>query len=498
VSRLDYAPKLKEIQITDIKKGLGVFTPKPDRAVSFAALKTALKRAGYTLDSAQISVAGTLARDGSTWTLVNDSTGQRFVLEGANVEKVLAGAKPDTRLSITGDWKTSGTGATSREVISPDAPENADGASKSERGAAASKVWATSSATNASQVTTAGASREADAPVVRFTAASYEPPAARAASYEPASSYKPAASYRASAIYQSSPPDAFSGSLLSLERPSPRVPLAPIRVTSPGLTVYKGGAFAPRLYFVRQHAGALEVNRQVLNLSVTYTPTPTLQLEAELPLARTAFDDGATSGASFGLGNLTLWGKYRFFRTVKTYGDRQAAFRFGLELPTGSKRAPLASQVNASAFLRQQLTPISGGLSPHFDLSFSQAGGRFIFGGNVEAVLRSGRAGFRMGHELRVNTDVEYVLLPRDYDVPGRELFAILETSFVRRGLGRVGGATVAASGSTEFYLAPGLQYAAAPRVVLEGSFQFPVARRAGAQALRTDGNLLLGVRYLF
>ena len=51
VSRLPFAPKLKEIEITDIKNGLGVFTPKPGQAVSFAALKEALKKAGYTLAS---------------------------------------------------------------------------------------------------------------------------------------------------------------------------------------------------------------------------------------------------------------------------------------------------------------------------------------------------------------------------------------------------------------------------------------------------------------
>ena len=42
-----------------------------------------------------------------------------------------------------------------------------------------------------------------------------------------------------------------------------------------------------------------------------------------------------------------------------------------------------------------------------------------IFGGNVEAIARSERDGFRMGHEVRVNTDLEYVLLPRDYKAPG-------------------------------------------------------------------------------
>jgi hypothetical protein len=169
-----------------------------------------------------------------------------------------------------------------------------------------------------------------------------------------------------------------------------------------------------------------------------------------------------------------------------------------LELPTGKKDAPLQTQINQPAFVRQQLSPISGGFAPHFDVAFSQAGGRFIFGGNVEAVFRAERDGFRMGHEQRLNTDVEYVLLPRDYQKPGGELFLILETTFVHRGTGRHNSAPVAGSKTTEYYLAPGLQYAARPRFVVEGSVQFPVVRNNGVLALGTDVNVLLGVKYLF
>ena len=178
-------------------------------------------------------------------------------------------------------------------------------------------------------------------------------------------------------------------------------------------------------------------------------------------------------------GNITGWAKYRFFRTVETYGDRQAALRVGLELPTGKKTGPSQAQINVPAFVRQQLTPISGGLSPHFDVAFSQAGGRFIFGGNAEAIFRTERDGFRMGHEQRLNTDLEYVI-PRDPHKPGGELFLILETTFVHRSDGRLEGLTVQGSGATEYYLAPGLQYAAHPRFVVEGSFQFPVVRNTG------------------
>jgi hypothetical protein len=449
VSRLDYAPKLKEIEITDIKKGLGVFTPKPGKVVSFEALRETLKKAGYTLDSAEITILGVLKRDDKGWWIIADSSGQRFALEGAEVSKLLAEAASDVRVEITGDWKTLGTGPAAREVVSPSAMKKLESAPK----ATAVKVAYTG-----------------EMPVFSFVPASFDASHSNALSYWPKESAMPATTK----------------------------PLAPIRTTSPGLTVYRGGAVTPRLYFIKQHLGDLDVDRQVFQVSVSYTPTPRLQLEVEVPFSRTAFDDGTNEGAGAGLGNITLWSKYRFFRTVKTYGDRQAALRFGLELPTGKKSAPSETEVNAPAFVRQQLTPINGGFSPHFDLAFSQAGGRLIFGGNVEGILRSERDGFRTGHEVRVNTDLEYVLLPFDYTRPGRELFLILETTFMQRGRGRLGGAVVEGSKSTEFYIAPGLQFTVAPQFVIEGSVQMPIVRNTGPLVLRTDLNVLVGVKYLF
>ncbi len=418
MSRLDYAPKPKDVEITDIKKGVGVFTPKPDKPVSFAALKSELKKAGYVLASAEITLSGKLSQDGEQWVAVTPS-GQRFALADAEAQ-LLKDAVADESVEISGDWKTDEK--KSVEVITL----------KSLKKLASSRLTIQFDSTGLSQ----------------FSHAS-----ARA---------------------------------------------APIRVTSPGLTVYKGGAIVPRVFFIKQHLGDLEVSRQVLDLSISYTPSPRVQLEIELPVSRTSFDDDLNSGSKTGIGNVTLWTKYRFFRKVKTYGDRQASLRAGLELPTGSKNAPTQTEVNAPAFVRQQLTPISGGLSPHFNLSFSQAGGRFIFGGDAEAIVRSERDGFRMGHEIRVSTDSEYVLLPRKYDAPGHELFVILETTFVHRSSGKLSSLKVAGSGATEYYLAPGLQYAAAPQFVIEGSFQFPVIRNTGPLVLKTDRNILLGIRYLF
>jgi hypothetical protein len=439
VSRLDYAPKLKEIEVTDIQKGLGVFTPKPDKPVSFAALKATLKSAGYVLDAADITVAGTLSKEGDVWIVVAKPSGQKFVLEGPNVEKVVAATDPGSPIELTGGWKTAGEKTDRREVITPAENKQAVHSRTSD-----DRYFA--------QFIPARFALEEDSE--ESTDAALSPDAAK--------------------------------------------PLAPIRVTSPGLTVFKGGAITPRLYLIRQHLGTLKVNRQMVDVSLSYTPSPHLQLEAEVPISRTSFHDANESGSGVGLGNVTGWAKYRFFRQVKRYGDRQAAVRFGLELPTGKKDAPSQTQINVPAFVRQQLTPINGGLSPHFDLAYSQAGGRVIFGGNAEAVFRTERDGFRLGHEQRLNTDLEYVLLPREYKKPGGELFLILETTFVHRGTGRLNSASVAGSKATEYYLAPGLQYAARPQFVVEGSVQFPVVRNTGPMTLRTDVNVLLGVKYLF
>ena len=440
MSRLDYAPKTNEVRITDIKKGLGEFVPKPGRPVSFAALKGALKKAGYTLDSAEITVTGKLTDGGAI--LIAEPSGQRFGLEGANLRQALADAADGERVEVTGGWTTVGEGKGAREVISPREVK---------------------SATPAARETVRPAESQ-----VKFVAASF-----------------------GGSLYGHASP--------AVDAPIPATePRAPIRTTTPGLTVYKGGAIVPRLYFSRQRLGGLEVTRQRLQVNASYTPTERLQLEAEVPFSRTEFDDGANSGSGSGLGNVTLWGKYRFYRSVSQWGDRQAAARFGLELPTGRSDAPGADRVNAPDFVRQQLTPISGGTSAHLDFSYSQARGRVIFGGNVEGVVRSEREGFRLGHELRVNTDLEYVLLPRKYETPGGELFLILETTFVQRGLGRLNGREVPGSRSTEYYLAPGLQYAAAPRWVVEGSYQFPVVNNTGPLVLRSRDNLLLGIRYLY
>ena len=114
VSRLNYAPRLSEIEITDIKKGIGVFVPKPDKAVSFAELKESLKKAGYTLASAAIIVSGAIERDGDAARITSPTSQQRFRLEGSLLELP---SEPSRSVQIKGDWKSSAVEKGTLEVI---------------------------------------------------------------------------------------------------------------------------------------------------------------------------------------------------------------------------------------------------------------------------------------------------------------------------------------------------------------------------------------------
>ncbi len=414
VSRLPFAPIPKEIEITDIKGGIGIFTPRANFAASFAALKTALKKAGYALGSAKLVARGRILSNEKSLFLVVGK--QRFLLEGEAAKNLPV----NEEIEVSGDWKTTGIGAAAQEVI-----------------------------------TVAAASKKNE--IVDVVSSEWTPIASNAANA-----------------------------------------LMPIRTVSPGLTVYQGGAVMPRYQRVSQSFGALRVTRDIWQINVSYTPTPTLQLEAEIPYVRTRAQQGSLDISDNGLGNITLWGKYRFFRKVEQWGDKQAAARFGLELPTGKNDFSGAKQFNAPDFVRQQLSALNGGTSAHLEAAYSQAKGRVIFGGNVAGIFRSEREGFRIGHEFGVNTDLEYVVFPFKYRRPTKELFAILETGLVRRGNGRSASAAVANSGITAYSLLPGLQYVATTRVVLEASYQALVAQNGGGQSLRTNRGWLFGMRFLY
>lgn len=97
--RLEFAPKSKEMEVTDITTGKFVFRPRPDKPVSLSRLQKEIENSGYEIEGTRIEVTGALTPEGK---LRVPDTGQVFRLEG---DAELQGkASPDGQVTVTGAW----------------------------------------------------------------------------------------------------------------------------------------------------------------------------------------------------------------------------------------------------------------------------------------------------------------------------------------------------------------------------------------------------------
>ncbi len=102
VRRLSFAPKPKDMRVTDVKTGHFVFIPRADRPARYVELRQQLVNAGYDVEGTAIEVRGTLAPDGK---LVTTGTKQPFALAGPMVEKLRGELKPGVEAIVYGAWR---------------------------------------------------------------------------------------------------------------------------------------------------------------------------------------------------------------------------------------------------------------------------------------------------------------------------------------------------------------------------------------------------------
>jgi hypothetical protein len=164
-------------------------------------------------------------------------------------------------------------------------------------------------------------------------------------------------------------------------------------MSNASVAVYNGGEVRLQYHFMQRHLGDLRVDHHEARLGFSYTPTLRPQFEGEVPYH--IFTQGSASAHNFG--NVTGWIKYRFYNSLETGGDRQAAIRAGIELPMASKNGVCDPATNEAEFLRRHLLRIDGGLSTQVDAVCSRAKRRFVYGASVEGMIRREFVGVRMG-----------------------------------------------------------------------------------------------------
>ena len=102
VRRLEFAPELEAMEVTDVENGRFVFPPRPGKRVSRSGLQDAIVKAGYEIESARIEVSGTLTPEGR---LRVPETDQVFRLEGEERLRKLQEAAEGGKVTVSGTWK---------------------------------------------------------------------------------------------------------------------------------------------------------------------------------------------------------------------------------------------------------------------------------------------------------------------------------------------------------------------------------------------------------
>ena len=102
VRRLPFAPRPKDMKVTDVTNGRFVFAPRAGEPVSQRKLGEAIADAGYEIETVRIEVRGTLAAGDR---LEAAGTGQAFTLSGERLAALRDAVRPGTRLIVAGRWR---------------------------------------------------------------------------------------------------------------------------------------------------------------------------------------------------------------------------------------------------------------------------------------------------------------------------------------------------------------------------------------------------------
>ena len=266
-----------------------------------------------------------------------------------------------------------------------------------------------------------------------------------------------------------------------------------IRTGSPGTVVFHGGEFILRWNHVSDRAADAVIDRSFALMGASFSPSSNTLFDVEVPAGHLSLPEGRSQAL---IGNATVGAKYRFFRQVETWGDRQAAVRIAIEIPTATSIGPLPATV--SRIQGEKVRLGSGRWNTHLQANAAAARGRWVYGSSIETILRHTDEGVKLGNELRWNFDVERILFPLRYQHAEGEVFFLLEGTLLHEKQAELNGRAVPETGGTFFGLHPGVQYVPNRRWVVEASMEIPIWKDFGAADVHRRGGIIAGIHWLY
>ncbi len=278
----------------------------------------------------------------------------------------------------------------------------------------------------------------------------------------------------------------------------PAVPAAafPVRTRDPGTGIFSGSAAVGRVVFNEASGGGADVSTLMVSAAVLYSPTTNSALGIELPYVERRLSTAEGSDVTRGAGDLMLLGRYKFFSRPAAGRRDQASAQLALSVPTGATNRRLRLAVPAP--VRRALQPGTGTTDVIFDVAGGRFTTRYNFAGNVSYRWRNGGGSVQLGDEFTASPDGELFLFPHWTRARGFELLSLLELSYVHRQRTDFDGRAVRDSGGDELLLAPGLQWIATERFLLEVSVQLPLFQAVNGEQPTLDHSVLAGFRFVY
>lgn len=197
-----------------------------------------------------------------------------------------------------------------------------------------------------------------------------------------------------------------------------------------------------------------------------------------------SFDDGTTTQADRGFGDLELFLRYTVYEHNGPGRTFSVSPYVGIELPTGDDTSP--------GFPRQR-TLGSGSLDSFAGFAVRDAAWgephRFL---SARYTANTESAGFERGDVVEVDAAVKPPLASWDRGGEVVELNGILEMNLHWQDRHTLGGRVVPEGGGTRLDLTPGLIYTT-HRWILEAAVRVPVVQNLHGDALENDYGVLVG-----
>jgi hypothetical protein len=200
-----------------------------------------------------------------------------------------------------------------------------------------------------------------------------------------------------------------------------------------------------------------------------------------------------TSRRARGFGDTRLFARYTAYKNNFSGGSLRFAPFVGIEIPTGRSdeadalgRLPPALQLGSGSW-----DPFAGLITTYQVLDYQ-----------IDAQIsyqRNGTAdGFAFGDETRFDLSLQYRLWPRRLGggTPAF-LYAVVETNAVHRQKNRIAGRRDPASGGTQVFVSPGIQYVT-KRTIAEAAVTLPLLQDLSSGALKDRFAVRGGLRINF